>query len=259
MQVYNDFDLSKAINVLMNRMPNPYNLITLSLIIILAINIFFGFDINKLLSPLIAVITAVIFDYLITMLKTKKGQIKQTALITGLIVGFVVNYNMPLYAFLSSALAIIIKHIIRHNNSNIFNPAASGMIITFLINRNAELWWVSAPNILILAPMLILGFLVSLRIMRLYASLSYIIGAIIIIIAFRGFENFNIFYVPMFGPFFMITEPKTSPIKAWQQIVFGFAIAIVDAISGYLNLLQSTFLLGLLFGNLMNAFLFRRL
>jgi len=246
---------------MLNKLPNPYELITISLVIIIIANSFIEpFSYLKILSPLIAVITSLCLDFLITWIKTKKGNVKISAAITGLIVGSIVNYEMPIMAFLAALLAILLKHLIRYKDINVFNPAALGTFLLFLIEKKAETWWVVSGHPIVMSLIIILGILVSLRIMRFFVSLSYIITGIILIFALKGSINilYLPFFLPVFGPFYMATEPKTSPIKIIHQIAFGFLIAIIDGFTSYYGFIQSSFLLGLLLANFINAFFFRR-
>jgi Na+-translocating ferredoxin:NAD+ oxidoreductase RnfD subunit len=242
----------------LNRLPGPYDLIVISLVIIIFLNFLTDLNYFKILTPLISVITAVVTDYLISYINTKKGQIKQTAVITGLIVGSIVDFNAFLFAALASFIARVSKHIIRFNNVNVLNPAATGLLIIFIFNPLLETWWVFTPNLFVYIPLVLLGILTSARIMKLYASFSYVFLAAILIILTNGLNNFSIFYIPMFGPFFMITEPKTSPIKREHQILFSFIIVLCDVIFNAISF-QSKFLAGLLIANIINAFLLRRL
>ena len=236
---------------------DPYRLILASLIILVIINAPLQGVTDTISSAIIAVAISVGLDTGITYFKTKKVIWSYGPAISGLILTLVFSPNLPLYYIAATAvLAQVLKHIIRYNNNNIFNPASLAMIIVFLFVP-AEVWWGNK-----LYEALILGLLVSWRIKRLPASITFMIAYMV----------FSIFIVPgtdvqgaldlalawVFLAFFMLVEPRTSPRSLKAQVIYGALVALI-AVVGFAQSWHSPILLGLLIGNAATAFFLSKL
>src|SRR5581483_6455283 len=70
------------------------------------------------------------------------------AILTGLIVALVLSPAEPLYAVVgTAALAIASKHVFRTRWSNIFNPAAFGLVLAVFLFGSGESWWGSLAEL----------------------------------------------------------------------------------------------------------------
>lgn len=281
---------------------DPYRVILLSLIILILINANLqGFN-DAILSSITALLVSVITDTTITYIKTR-NRFEEGAVITkpppnikiefkwyklppllklsygpaisGLILALVFSPNLPLYNIAgTAALAQALKHIIRYKNNNIFNPASLAMILVFLYVP-AEAWWGNK-----IPEALILGLIVSWRIKRLPASITFMVAyTVFSMIAgslqansqdTRFSSQVNEFpqelnlvepiatYIDLstawvFFAFFMLVEPRTSPRAFKAQIIYSALVALI-AVLGFSYSLHSPILLALLIGNVATAF-----
>ncbi len=236
---------------------NPYQVIFVSLVLLVIINAPLQGVTDAFLSAAVALVLSVAVDSLATYAKTKKVVWwSYGPAISGLILALVFSPNLPLYYIAGTAvLAQVLKHVVRYNNNNIFNPAAIAMIIAFLFVP-AEVWWGNK-----IPEVLILGLLISWRIKRLYASIAFMVAYIIFSLAVGPFDinhALDLSLAWVFFAFFMLVEPRTSPRSMNAQLIYGSLVALI-AVGGFAFGIHSPILLALLIGNMANAFYFIKL
>ncbi len=235
---------------------DPYRTIFAALAILVLINAqLLGFN-DAILSSLTALIVSVAVDVIATYIKTKKLIFSYGPAISGLILALVFSPNLPLYYIAGTAfLAQALKHVVRFNKNNIFNPASLAMIIVFLFVPG-EAWWGNK-----IPEALILGLIVSWRIKRLPASITFMIGYVIFSILFGVAQGKAIIlqnYLDLstawvFFAFFMLIEPRTSPRALKAQIIYASLVALI-AVLAFAYSFYSPILLALLIGNAATAF-----
>ena len=250
---------------LASRLPDSKILLIYSLLVIAFANSFaVGF--NKTIPQLaICVISALAADFVLKLFLTGKKVFSQSAIISGLFIGMVFSPETP-FAFLvfACAVAMLLKHFVRMNFLNVFNPAVSGMLVTLLVFPVvAEGWWgYGIPWLVVL-----LGLLVCLKADRLYASLSFVLSYFILYLLLLVFSNglaltqaaqSSFTFLPLFMGFLMLVDPMTSPPKKKPQIAYGFLAALFSIA---LLVLHSSFFLyaGLLAANATRFELSKRL
>ena len=154
----------------------------------------------------------------------------QSAVITGTIIAFLlapgINFKILWFAV---TVAIASKKLFQFpSGAHIFNPAASGLLMTTLFFGNRINWWgFSSPYIVI-----ILGGIILFRLNRLSFVFSYIIFRCLGVTFFNGF-NFNIDMLMLpnfFFAFIMLVEPKTTPYKRIQQWQFGAGTGLLASL-----------------------------
>lgn len=185
-------------------------------------------DAKFLLVLALAVLSAACFDSGITYLKTKKLTITESSLITGLIVGFVLfGDSSPWAICLTSAIAIISKHLINLGGKHIFNPAALGIFLAMVI-FSAQTQWKGTYLWFILLPA---GLYFSYKVRKLEIVLSYFFASFILFGTQAFMQKINplqvLGYFSYFFIFIMAIEPKTSPVKILGKIIFGTLLATV--------------------------------
>jgi Na+-translocating ferredoxin:NAD+ oxidoreductase RnfD subunit len=170
-------------------------------------------------------------------------KIPYSGIITGLIIGCVAPINAPLALILVASLAAILsKFFIKLRSGNIFNPASVGLLIALGIFSMGDAWWVSMNYsvfglVIFLTPVLILS---AYEARRLVLSLSFVVFIIILtlisahspagVLADTEAAALSVNY---FFAFLMLPEPKTSPPKNSEQVVYGALIALLYfALSG---------------------------
>lgn len=234
----------------MPKLPNAYDVIIAVLSLLVLIN---GYFLNSLplaiASAIAGVGIAVAVEVVIEYFKTKKFIFSKSPVVSGLIIASIVKIGGFDQIALAAVLAVILKKLITKESMPLFNPAASGLFVTFLFSRGlGEVWWGNSTTVAVL----LLGLLVSWRIKKLWISFSYLLVHQAGVALLAGVSAALSFF-PLFSAFFMLTEPKTTPTSRNHQIAFGVLAAVLIHVFSYLNL-PSAFLLGLLASNLAGKF-----
>ena len=226
-------------------------------------------------------LVAVAFCWASSWLFGKLFRIKphtESSLITGLLLLFIFYPVNPLVStsllqFVGIAVAAVIasasKYLLAFRGRHIFNPAAVGAFVVYLIPpfNDFALWWLATPWLLPVTA--VLGFAV------LYRTRRYLMaGVFIVAVFFLTFWVYGGQGAPLAGtlvqPFtsastiffaaFMLSEPLTMPPHRWQQLVEALLVAVIFTVPlniGTFSLTTPQF--ALLVGNLFAFFFGQRL
>lgn len=234
-------------------------------------NIGRGFPVNLV----VAVVVTSVLDVMIKKLWLKrKPAIPQSAIITGLIVGSV-SLNAPIVGTVIAAiLAILSKFVIRLKGSHIFNPAVFGVVVSQLASPVAHgpvshgssqvVEGFGIGGLTVSLPLVPLLILANWRAKKLWISIPFLIASAILYY-FTGLASLNssniqdvfrsLEVLPYYFAFIIVSEPKTTPYLAKEQLLFGMGIAILSVlpliIFGFYSHVVS--LVTLLAGNLIYA------
>jgi Na+-translocating ferredoxin:NAD+ oxidoreductase RnfD subunit len=223
-----------------------------------------SYTLNQLpLSLILAVTVCALVEIIITKSYLKRGfKIPFSGIITGLIIGCVAPYNASFLVITTAALvAILSKFFIKARGSNVFNPAALGLLVSLASFSIGDQWW-AASNYSVygltisLTPLLIIA---TYKARRLVLSLSFV-SALIIISALRNPSNLSslssldtmFFTINFFYPFMMLPEPKTSPNKNTAQAAYGISTATLYSVLAIYKTAYPLFT-ALLLGNIIYA------
>lgn len=181
-----------------------------------------------LLTCSLAVFLALSVESVILYFKAKSWKFTSSSVITGLIIGYVLSSDQEWWKFLAAcALAILSKYLIVFKKKHIFNPAAFGIFLTLILS-GASTQWKGTYAWYILLPA---GFYFAHKFGKLRIIISYFFAALALFAAAaitRGAPLGQILgYFSYFYIFVMIIEPKTSPVKPREQVIFGAGIAIL--------------------------------
>ncbi|MDE1861271.1 MAG: RnfABCDGE type electron transport complex subunit D [Candidatus Micrarchaeota archaeon] len=185
-------------------------------------------------------------------------KVPYSGLITGLIIGSLAPVNSPLALILiACVIAILSKFLIQYKSTNIFNPAALGLIIALPIFGLGVEWW-AASNYdvygiaITLSPVLVM---LAHEAKRLPAALSFALVSLILALAIGAKGNVSLstavvllFGINYFFAFVMLVEPKTSPNNNYAQIAYGASIAVLYLAFEFLRVPEAS-LAVLLLGN----------
>lgn len=197
----------------------------------------FGRSFLQLFSVVVTVVTA---DYLVNFKVKKIKLLPLSGLITALGLSFLI-FSSHVWPFcLVGLVASLSKNFLRLKGKHVFNPNNFGVIfgLTFLgdyISTNTGRW---NNQYILLFSIILLGSLVSFRAKRLSLSLGFILMFFVGALLRSQFleQNLEVILIPMTGPifyvysFFHITDPKTTPIPAKQQMLFAFAVVLADSL-----------------------------
>lgn len=164
----------------------------------------------------------------------QKVRIPFSGIITGLIIGCVAPINVPFVPILiAGAIAIISKFFIRTKGSNVFNPAAIGLLVLGLLAIGSSWWAATSINLYGVAISLsIVLVIAAYECRRLVLAVSFIVASVLLSIAANlplTFSSTAIAFlgVNYFFAFVMLTEPKTSPPKNKAQAIYGIYVAVI--------------------------------
>jgi len=228
--------------------------------LILFLILFSGFFIFKerdfyfLYSLVLSTGSCVLFDTCFKFLKEKKFIITSSSVITGLILGIVLASDQQWWTYFLAALASIgSKNFIRIKGNHLFNPAAFGIVFAILL-FGANTQWKGTFIWYILAP---IGLYFINKIKKLELLTSYFLVAFVLFFVEALLHKtpilnilwmFNYFFI-----FIMLIEPKTTPIKRVEKILFGACAAIAIFVFSEIGLpcdveLSALLVLNLIYG-----------
>ncbi|RED54730.1 RnfABCDGE type electron transport complex subunit D [Cohnella lupini] len=243
----------------------PKGFVSMLLITNLLVSCLWGSDWDGMIQTIVAVGSTVALDVLISFMKKKKHLKPDGALITGLLISLVLSVTTPWpIVVATSLLAIVSKHVLVVQKRPIFNPAVLGLGLSVMIFHSEQSWWgafgdLPASSIPLL---LIAGLYITGRINKFPQVLSFLgISFLCLLIAsiFHIEAVYDAFRPPfinatLFFGFFMLTDLPTSPTKYSDQTVFGMLTAVIGVLD-YVFFGGLVYLfLGLIFGNLFQAY-----
>jgi Na+-translocating ferredoxin:NAD+ oxidoreductase RnfD subunit len=160
------------------------------------------------------------------------------ALLTGLILALVLSpATSPFVAGLAAALAIASKYVFRTCWSNIFNPAAFALVVTYFVFGTEQSWWGALPDLPPIAIVLVAaaGLFIADRVNKVPMALAFltVFYALFTVTSFAGDPSIvqEVFRSPdvnaaLFFALFMLDDPPTSPVRYPDQVVFGVIVAV---------------------------------
>jgi hypothetical protein len=182
-------------------------------------------------------------DLGVSLLRRGEVSIPDGAVITGLIVGLILVPAAPLPAVLTAtALAAGSKHVLRTSQSNLFNPAAFGLLASLLLVPTGQSWWGALADLpgAFIVVLLLGGSVIAWRVNKLPMVIAFF-GAYFaaftlttIVVGVPTASLAAVFRPPflnagVFFGFLMLTDPATSPNRFQEQLLFGAATAAVSA------------------------------
>jgi Na+-translocating ferredoxin:NAD+ oxidoreductase RnfD subunit len=218
---------------LFNKKISSNHLITAAIIVVLVL--VSAYMLGQIpLALLVSIITAVVVDLLLDKYFKKTCKIPISAVITGLIIGSIAPINASfVLVILAVLLAELSKFFIRFKGSNIFNPAAFGLLVSLAVFSVGDSWW-AAPSFNFYSLAIPLSFILVIaayKAKRIVESLSFIAMVLILSFVSNSFQLSAIasalIGLNYYFAFAMVSDPKTSPHKFNQQIAFGAFIALV--------------------------------
>jgi enediyne biosynthesis protein E5 len=208
-----------------------------------------------IVSVLVTTALNLAFDYF----RTKKIILSESAIITGLIISMVAAPNTNLLTIaIIAAIAIFSKQLIQIKKRTLFNPAAFSLLIGILFFQLPLSWWADSNHYLTI----IAGSILLLTYSGHWKTIYAFLGTLTVLLTIRAllwhlpladqlYLNLGISY---FFTFFMLTDPKTSPMIGDEFIIYS----VITAVGTFLSIVfhpSSIFLGGLLAANLATPYL----
>ncbi len=212
--------------------PRNYQIITLSAFILVGVTRL-GFQIDWL-NALVIISVALLAQRCLFA----AGQ-EKSALISSLSLVLLLRTDLALVAAFAALIAILSKRFVRINGAHLFNPSAFALVVVTCLSSHAYI----SPGqwgALGLATFLVMGagLMVVTRAQRLDVALSFLCTWLVIVFL-RGWylgDPIDIAVHQMQSgalllfAFFMITDPKTTPLNRYARIGFGVTVAVVAAV-----------------------------
>lgn len=208
-----------------------------------------------IVSVVITTSLNLVFDYF----RTKKIIISESAIITGLIISMVAAPKTSLLTIvIISIIAILSKQLIQIKKRAVFNPAALSLLIGVIFFKLPLGWWADYNHILTIAAGTILLIKYSGHWKTIFAFLGTLTALIILRATLWNLPLAEQLYfnigISFFFTFFMLTDPKTSPMIGDEFATFS----VITAIGTFVSIViqpSSIFIGGLLIANLITPFL----
>ena len=207
--------------------------------ILLAGQLSFGI-LESYTKTLIAIVTAISMELILSRLFVGKWPHAASAYITGISVGILLRSPATWPYMLCSMISITSKYVLRVKDRHIWNPSNFGIVSMLFLASNAvaslSVQWGN-----FIWPMLVvwmLGTIIIYRLKRFHICATYVLS----FFAFGFLRSlitghpFLAEIAPITGPmyqlyvFFMITDPKTTVRTKWGQCVVAFLVAFAEMI-----------------------------
>ena len=152
---------------------------------------------------------------------------------------------------IAAALGILSKQFIVVRGHHVFNPANFGVLLAYffftdIVTLSPGRWGGSVETVV---AVLALGVVIGVKANRLYLSMSfvasYFLGCFLLMQAWN--RPLLALCLPMTGAafylfsFFMITDPKTSPERPFEQLAFGFIVAALATVLRFYLVVSNLF------------------
>lgn len=227
----------------------PKRQMSTCLFLIAASAVLFTRQYNAIFTILISFTTAFVADSIFIRIRKIKPFVLSASVVSGLIIGLTLSPNLPWYYFvIAGTFAMATKNFIRFQDHHVFNPAASGLVLTTILFGKDISWWgvsfqsfrINAVSILLVIILLTPGLISFIRMRRYRIILSFWVTYILLLLVFK--VGLNPDPTVLFFSLVMLPEPMTTPNYPVRQILFGPFVALSSFIFGSLAV-------GLLIGN----------
>jgi ferredoxin-NADP reductase/Na+-translocating ferredoxin:NAD+ oxidoreductase RnfD subunit len=182
-----------------------------------------------------------------------------TALILALIITPINGYGDLWFLFWASVLSMASKYILNIRGKHIFNPAALGVTITYLVINQSAAWWIGTP---LLLPFVLLGGLLVVRKIRRFKLVGSFMAATIAVtvlgVLFGGgslggaFSTLFLYSPFFFFAFVMLTEPLTTPPTDDLRNLYGAFVGMLFAPAFHIGPFYTTPEIALVLGNFLS-------
>jgi Na+-transporting NADH:ubiquinone oxidoreductase subunit NqrB len=218
--------------------PRLYMVGVLILFLTLA-QLFLGFSQTRQ-QIFVGFLTCALLDFGLIYTTTRKIAIPMSGIVSGLSLSLLLDSGTRLLPFvLCGALAICSKYFVQYQGKHFFNPTNFGMAIILLLGLGSVTpgyQWGGGTTALWIA--LSMGGMTLFRVRRLALIGSFLGFFILSALALRfifgqsGTLSFGLMTGAPFQlfTFFMLPDPRTTPVGVKGQIGFSFATVLVDFI-----------------------------
>lgn len=187
---------------------------------------------------ILAIATAIVFEFVLSRLVYKKNPVLASAYITGISVGILCRTPEYWPFALTAAIAITSKYVIRWRGRHLWNPSNFAIAVMLLLApeyfSTLGIQWGNAvwPMLVVWA----LGAIITYRVKRFHITATYVLSfiALAFVRSLATGHGFFTELAPITGPmyqlfiFFMITDPRTNVSSKKGQILVAFLVAVAE-------------------------------
>ncbi len=192
---------------------------------------------------LLCVGSCVLFDIIFAYIRRRKFFLPYAGMVTGLIITLIIDPSAIWYQILIiCAAAIGIKNFLRIGGRHILNPAASGLMVGWVLFRLNPSWWGPTTfsgsegvglNIALYCLLALIALISCVRYKKYYAVITYLLGYILLSFFMNGLSASSLLKIiespgTLFYALLMLPEPMTSPVKRERQAMYGGLIALIS-------------------------------
>ncbi len=187
---------------------------------------------QALATLFIAVLAAVLSQFLLSRKAGAPFSLSEPALISGLIIGSALAPNTPaLFVAVICAFAMLTKRLIRVRRVPLFNPAALGLLAGSFFLGTHDGWWAANSTPLLGVWLALCAFVLSWKLRRLPMQFAFLAVWLVLwgaSAALAGHVPEPVFFlesIPLYFLAFMLLEHTTSPMRTSWQILYGALVA----------------------------------
>lgn len=189
---------------------------------------------------LLGATVAAVIDMAFVAIKRAEIEIPDGSVCTGLLVALILSPIVSSAVIVvATIIAVASKHLVRTRWSNVFNPAAVGLLFAALLFGSAESWWGALPDLGLwgLPVLLSVGLLMTDRINKLPMAAVFLGSFYLFFTTASLLTNWpnlaEVFRAPdlqavLFFAFFMLDDQPTCPIRYYDQAIYGLIVAFVS-------------------------------
>lgn len=197
-----------------------------------------------------------ILDFIILCLINRRPSFPLSALVTGLIISGILAPGR--FSYIAALAAILSKHILKISERHIFNPAGFGLFIASALLGLPLIWKVYANPLLAV----LFGLFLAYRVRKLSLVFSFSLSLLLLSVVYSLIKHqglwANTWLLNYFFIFFMLIEPRTSPVYLKSKLIYGIIVSIMVMLCFAFLPKYDFLVLGLLLGNAINALLRRK-
>ncbi|MBI2085614.1 MAG: RnfABCDGE type electron transport complex subunit D [Candidatus Aenigmarchaeota archaeon] len=192
-----------------------------------------GVGLQLITNTAISISSIFLFHFIVSKLRKKEEISYESVAITGLLIGLILLPDTP-YAIVLASLAAVLSKRIKLNGRHLLNPAMSGVFFAILLTNSSDAW-VGASSLLLV---LILGIPIAQKYRRLHLIVPFVFTHMSLSVIHKLYYNIHPVYHDLFGgliyflAFFMLLEPKTTPITKNARIAYGIISAVIIFVLG---------------------------
>ncbi len=186
------------------------------------------FGLQLITNTAISMASIFLFHFIVSKLRKKEEISYESVAISGLLIGLILSPDTPSAIVLASFVAVLSKRI-KLNGRHLLNPAMAGIFSAILLTNSTDAW-MGASSLL---PVLILGILIAQKYRRLHLVIPFVFTHMSLSMLHKLYYNIHPAYHDIFGgliyflAFFMLLEPKTTPITKNARIAYGIVSAVI--------------------------------